>query len=758
MTVNLSALGGAGQQFFDNNGNVLTGGKLWSYQAGTTTPQVTYTSASGATAHTNPIVLDSAGRVATGEIWVTAGQNYKFVLMTSTNVTIATWDNITGINGTGLATNAINVEYDPPFTGAVSTNVEAELAQTVSVKNFGAVGDGTTDDSAAFAAAISYANSVAFAAVSTGYPIGKAKVVVPAGDYVINTGSSIANWQCEIVGDGREVTRIKIASGQYFLTVSATIFNASIQGISFTGGKGTLAHTFTGVNVKGHLDIYKNNFNNYTECAVGSLASDYPYWKIHDNLFYGTLTSKGVVLSGNPDLCVIENNSFLCNLYHVKVKQGQNTKIQRNDFIRFIAGGGSPLLTDIWLVPNPTSVNAGSGFICTDNKFGNENLDVNDFRVLFADEGSGTNAFDKNHSTSASTGYVIGPVFNNYVAGVSGQNKGFIFTYTENVRSMYVKNTWVTVYPYVIQYSSVSVSNDRLLDSNVIDSSQVLDASEKQYGQVSSSATVAYANDPMSLYAGRTDFMQSQRADFDPGLEDLWTTITAGINEFTLTNATRIAATDSTSDADAGTFTFSSSSGVAYGYATNPENGRMAWAEIEVKAAAAQSLTQLDIRMQCNNGEILMKRVITVPSFWQRVRLPFLARSLVSPVSLQIRPVAADFSTGVRDQVLVGRARVYQSAEPVDFGARYLQALKTFDWPSIASGSSSTTTVTVVNAAFGDFVEASMSVSIAGLTMTAYVSAPDTVTVVAANNTGGAIDLASAVLRVRVQKSVSFAI
>jgi hypothetical protein len=156
MTVNLSALAGAGQQFFDNNGNPLSGGKLYSYAAGTTTPQATYTSASGATAHTNPIVLDSAGRVATGEIWVTAGENYKFVLKTSAEVIIATWDNITGINGTGILSNADNVEYDPPFTGALTSGytVEDKLAQTVSVKDFGAVGDGVADDTVAVQAAL----------------------------------------------------------------------------------------------------------------------------------------------------------------------------------------------------------------------------------------------------------------------------------------------------------------------------------------------------------------------------------------------------------------------------------------------------------------------------------------------------------------------------------------------------------------------------------------------------------------------------
>jgi hypothetical protein len=75
MTVNLSALAGAGAQFLDNSGNILSGGKLYSYAAGTTTPQITYTSASGSTPHTNPIILNSAGRIATGEIWLTAGSN-----------------------------------------------------------------------------------------------------------------------------------------------------------------------------------------------------------------------------------------------------------------------------------------------------------------------------------------------------------------------------------------------------------------------------------------------------------------------------------------------------------------------------------------------------------------------------------------------------------------------------------------------------------------------------------------------------------
>ena len=97
MTVFLSPVGGVAAQFFDNNGNPLAGGKIDTYAAGTTTPQATYTTISGLIAHTNPIVLDSAGRVPGGEIWLT-GQRYKFVLKTSADVLIATYDNIAGIN------------------------------------------------------------------------------------------------------------------------------------------------------------------------------------------------------------------------------------------------------------------------------------------------------------------------------------------------------------------------------------------------------------------------------------------------------------------------------------------------------------------------------------------------------------------------------------------------------------------------------------------------------------------------------------
>lgn len=120
MAVNLSPVAGAAAQFFDNSGNVLTGGKLYTYDAGTTTPAVTYTTSSGITAHPNPIVLDAAGRVPdSGEIWLSDSVSYKFVLKDTNDVLIGTYDNLIGINS-----NFIN------FTGEEETQT-ATQGQTI---------------------------------------------------------------------------------------------------------------------------------------------------------------------------------------------------------------------------------------------------------------------------------------------------------------------------------------------------------------------------------------------------------------------------------------------------------------------------------------------------------------------------------------------------------------------------------------------------------------------------------------------------
>lgn len=131
MSVNLSPVGGAAAQFFDNSGNILTGGKLLTYLAGTTTPAVTYTTSAGNVPWSNPIVLNASGRVSgSGEIWLTDGVQYKFVLTDSNDVLIGTYDNISGVNSVTFPfTNVIN------FTGDGTTTTFMLLVAPIS-ENF----------------------------------------------------------------------------------------------------------------------------------------------------------------------------------------------------------------------------------------------------------------------------------------------------------------------------------------------------------------------------------------------------------------------------------------------------------------------------------------------------------------------------------------------------------------------------------------------------------------------------------------------
>lgn len=102
---------------FDVTGIPLAGGKLYTYEAGTTTPLATYTDSTGNTANANPVILDSAGQA---NVWLSL-QAYKFVLTDADDVPQWTVDQI-----------------------------NAQPPKVVNVQDYGAVGDGTTNDSPAF--------------------------------------------------------------------------------------------------------------------------------------------------------------------------------------------------------------------------------------------------------------------------------------------------------------------------------------------------------------------------------------------------------------------------------------------------------------------------------------------------------------------------------------------------------------------------------------------------------------------------------
>lgn len=112
-----------GQQFFSSAGNVLSGGKIQQYLAGTTTPQSTFTDNTGGTPNANPIILDSAGRYS-NQIWFTQGVSYKLQLQDSTGAILLTEDNLKGVNDTsaGVASEWV-AQGTPTFVSGTSFTV-----------------------------------------------------------------------------------------------------------------------------------------------------------------------------------------------------------------------------------------------------------------------------------------------------------------------------------------------------------------------------------------------------------------------------------------------------------------------------------------------------------------------------------------------------------------------------------------------------------------------------------------------------------
>ena len=91
---------------FNSNGDPLSGGLLYTYVAGTTTPSTTYSDVALTTAHANPIVLDSAGRAS---IFLTPGASYKFLLKTSAGATVWTADNISAVPTSASSLDVVGV-------------------------------------------------------------------------------------------------------------------------------------------------------------------------------------------------------------------------------------------------------------------------------------------------------------------------------------------------------------------------------------------------------------------------------------------------------------------------------------------------------------------------------------------------------------------------------------------------------------------------------------------------------------------------
>ena len=127
MTANISPVGNS--QFLDVNGNPLSGGKLYTYEAGTTTPLAAYTTAEGDVPQPNPVILNSLGTLD-DPLYLANGVAYKIIVKTSAGVSLGLeYDDIYGVAAADTAADEW-LEFTGTFTYVSSTSFTVSGDQT----------------------------------------------------------------------------------------------------------------------------------------------------------------------------------------------------------------------------------------------------------------------------------------------------------------------------------------------------------------------------------------------------------------------------------------------------------------------------------------------------------------------------------------------------------------------------------------------------------------------------------------------------
>lgn len=245
-------------------------GSLRFYQPTTLIPVVVYSNDAATSAITQPIALDANGRSAT-PIYVTKmvrmivydvngaqlqdversdGERAETVSLVNTSWPLAaTEDAAWTLLATSLGTT--NGSFKASGSGSVARSVQAKLSERTSVKDFGAVGNGIADDTAAFVAAIAYAAL-----------LGGAIIDVPAGTYLIASTITITANGISFKGAGSLSSIVKnsnaatdafnVNGSRLFIEDIGISHSATSSGSGITLASGASYVTLSRLRISGH--------------------------------------------------------------------------------------------------------------------------------------------------------------------------------------------------------------------------------------------------------------------------------------------------------------------------------------------------------------------------------------------------------------------------------------------------------------------------------------------------------------------------